>query len=50
MIPFIYKLLGLCVHEWETIDEEMLMTGPTSHVTRYTLRCKKCGNIKSKTV
>lgn len=47
-----------CFHEWETIEEKKMEhhviynSGKETKTdyTKYTLRCKKCGNIKSKEV
>ena len=44
-----------CWHEWETIDEQKCwqkLTYDSGHTKKwvimvYTLRCKKCGEIKS---
>ncbi len=37
-----------CSHKWEEIDRcnLILREGATPHGQKYTLRCKKCGNIK----
>jgi len=48
-----YKLLrlalGLCNHEWETVQENKLVMGNSERVgMRYVLRCTKCGNVKKK--
>lgn len=47
-----------CFHEWDTIKEQDMVENLTyqsgkstrSEYTKYTLRCKKCGNIKYITV
>ena len=40
------------LHKWETIKEEAyvreyLITHAEHHITRYTLRCSICGEIKT---
>lgn len=50
------KLLGLCEHKWETIDEYTyyLYDETGIYILRrsriYVLKCEKCGNIKKKKI
>lgn len=54
MLNKLRKLLGLCVHEWEIFHKVLLWDDYTSTKypvgTLYHLKCKHCGNIKSKRV
>lgn len=46
------RLFNFCKHHWETVDIITIYFPVTKRIagTRYDLRCKKCGDIKSRKV
>ena len=46
-------LFNSCQHEWKTINAVTLVINNRNEIPtgfKYILQCKKCGNIKTKTI
>jgi len=56
MLKIIKAIFGICDHQWETIKTDLIretfFASGKSYIVgeTYHLRCKKCGNVKSKRI